>query len=664
MNQSSSPNEIQAAVELGLLDHSQLESIREEQKTCSYSALEIVIQKGFLTRTQLGLLKVFAEPLDVVPGYRIDGFLGKGGVGIVFKATQLRMDRPVAIKTINRAAARNDLTPKRFEREAKIVGQLRHPNIISAFDFGIHNEQLYLVMEFIDGVDAEKLLKQRKRLPEPHAWYIARQVCHALENAQQLGVIHRDIKPGNLILTKAPAGTPMPSAVPFVKVADFGLAKFSNTQLDATITMEQSISGTPLYMSPEQVKTADIDHRSDIYSLGTTIWHMITGEPPVMGTGPLDVISNKMKLEDEWFSKWPSELSEAGFELLKEMCRHDREQRIDDYAELDSRIESVIQQLNQSSSEKTNFIVLDDFEFSLAAEVTTIQDRITATAADGDRDPVADDQTRDFIADEAASIAGYTNDEGYTSDIELVNDKRRRPVWAVAATALVAFALPATIFFSLFAGDKATESDSHRGSNQQSQRLNAEEQSLTRLTDFEGPPIFLFNGRNMVPTQKFTGTWDVDKGGEGEAVLSGSGSRDFRCLNNEREPLQYFRFVIGFRHHEAELIGFRLMDGKSILFEVEIDSTMATLKNKEDNASEENATCMLEQFDDEVSFGYHEFRFESQPRHWRIEVDSNLLGEVVKSEGIDYKKLTIQVFATGKGPGHFEQIYLRQLRMN
>ncbi len=650
MNQSSSPNEIQAAVELGLLDHSQLESIREEQKTSSYSALEIVIRKGFLNRTQLDLLKVFAGPLDVVPGYRIDGFLGKGGVGTVFKATQLRMDRPVAIKTINRAAARDDLTPKRFEREAKIVGQLRHPNIISAFDFGIHDEQLYLVMEFIDGVDAEKLLKQRKRLPELHAWYIARQVCHALENAQQLGVIHRDIKPGNLILTKAPAGTPMPSAVPFVKVADFGLAKFSNTQLDATITMEQSISGTPLYMSPEQVKTSDIDHRSDIYSLGTTIWRMITGEPPVMGTGPLDVISNKMKLEDEWFSKWPSELSEAGFELLKKMCRYDREQRIDVYAELGSGIESIIQQLNQSSSEETDFIVPDDVEFSLAAEVTTIQDRITATAADGDRDPVDDGQTRDFIADEAASIAGYT------SDFDLVNSQRRWPVLPLAATALGVLALAAAAWFFLFADAKATKSYLY----QPARGINAGEQSLTRLTEFVGPPIFLFNGRDMVPTQRFKGTWDVGKGGEGEAVLSGSGTRDFRCLNGQRKPLKYFRFVNGFRHHEAELIGFRLMDeSKNVLFEVEANSTMATLKH-----DDEEATCKLDQFDDETSFGYHQFRFESQPGHWRIEVDSRLLGEIAKPAGNDFGNHTVQLYATGKGPGHFEQIYFRRLKRN
>ncbi len=648
MTKSSSQTEINAAVELGLLSQSQLVSIREAQQASNGSALEIAIRKGFLNRKQLDLLKIFADPLDVVPGYKIDGFLGKGGVGTVFKATQLRMDRPVAIKTINLTSARNDLTPKRFEREAKIVGQLRHPNIISAIDFGIHHEQLYLVMEFIDGIDAEKLLKEKKSFSETHAWYIARQVSHALENAHQLGVIHRDIKPGNLILTKAPAGIPIPSSVPFVKVADFGLAKFTDAQRDATITMEQAISGTPYYMSPEQIKATEVDHRSDIYSLGTTIWHMVAGAPPVAGTGPLDVITNKMKLEDDWFSQWPSELSEQGFELLKRMCRHDRAQRIDTYAELNAEIEAVIHRLDENSDADSNFIELDDLEFTATAKVTTIQDLVTAV--DVDRNPVADDQTRDLVTGETASFGTHGQ------EFELVNIKGRWPVSTLVATALGALVLAVAVWFFLFADGGTTKSSLYKPGR----RINAGDPNLTRLTEFVGPPIFLFNGRDMIPTQRFTGTWDVAKGGEGEAVLSGNGTRDFRCLNGQRRPLKYFRFVNGFRHHEAKWVGFRLLDdSKNVLFEVETNSSMATLKN-----DGEEATCTLDQFNEETSFGYHQFSLESQPGHWHIEVDSKLLGKIAKPPGNALGNLTVQIFATGKGPGHFEQIYFRQLKMN
>ena len=379
MSKSKSQN-LDAAVDLGFLNKKQLEAVEKEQRESNYPALEIAIRKGYLNRKQLDILSIFAEPESVVPGYRIDGFLGEGGVGVVYKATQLRMDRPVAIKTINRAAARDDLTPKRFEREARIVGQLRHPNIISAFDFGVHDDKLYLVMEFVDGIDAEKQLFEHRRFPESHAWFIARQVCHALDNAKQLGVIHRDIKPGNLILTEAPAGTPMPAGVPFVKVADFGLAKFNDQRNDSTITMEQSVSGTPFYMSPEQIKAMEIDHRSDIYSLGTTIWHLITGAPPVVGNGPLDVISSKMKLEDTWLE--PTEgISESGFQLLTKMCRHDREQRIDDYSELSAEIDLVIDSLENSTPPAT-LLSADTAKFSPSAKVLTLHEMATTLTAD------------------------------------------------------------------------------------------------------------------------------------------------------------------------------------------------------------------------------------------------------------------------------------------
>ena len=389
MSKMSSQRKLEAAIELGFLSETQIESLEQERRESNYPVLEIAIRNGLLNRKQLEILNIFADPESVVPGYRIDGLLGQGAVGTVYKATQIRMDRPVAIKTIRQSTARNDLTPKRFQREARIVGQLRHPNIIPAFDFGIHDEKLYLVMEFVDGVDAEQQLLKRGRFPESHAWFIARQVCHALDNANQLGIIHRDIKPGNLILTEAPAGTPMPAGVPFAKVADFGLAKFSDGQKNASITIDQSVSGTPFYMSPEQIQASEIDHRSDIYSLGATIWHFISGSPPVAGNGPLDVISNKMKLEDTWMES-TADMSQQGFELLSKMCRHDREQRIDDYSELSREIESVIEAIGQSQS-------LDDSESlaptesSPSATITSIRELAKTYIQEGDVDGDDDD---------------------------------------------------------------------------------------------------------------------------------------------------------------------------------------------------------------------------------------------------------------------------------
>lgn len=606
MSESKSQKQFEAAIKLDLLSKEQLEAIELEQAKSDRPPLEIAIRKGFIKGKQLETLDVFANPTQVAPGYRIDSILGQGGVGTVYKATQLRMERPVAIKTINRSATRNDLTPKRFEREAKIVGQLRHPNIISAFDFGIHNDELYLVMEFIDGIDADKLLREEKCIPEVHAWHIAKQVCNALENAKQHGVIHRDIKPGNLILATAPAGTEIPTDVPFVKVADFGLAKFNDKQLDPAITIEQSVSGTPFYMSPEQIQAETIDHRSDIYSLGATIWHLIVGEPPVSGTGPLDVITSKMKLEDDWLAEQPQNMSKAGFTLMKKMCRHDREQRIDDYAVLNQEIDLVIEGLRDLSP----------------GETTRLDVRKTFTAK---------------------SIGETQNDRReLDANISQKGSKRGVLKWIVAAVGLAA--LLGAISYALSSAGKQ-EPDSH-----------------VRLTELTGPPIFLFDGRAVDPKQKSSGTWQPGKGVEDEPILSGTGTRNFRCQDNKRMPLENFQFICGFRHNKAEKIGFRLLDAsEKLIWEVGIQPDQATLKS-----GQFSSLCPVQEYDQEKSVGYHYFRLESQPEHWRIEIDSELLGEVPKPKRA--KEMTenrsgdfiIQLFVDGAEPAHFETIRFRR----
>ena len=650
---------LDAAVELGYLSSKQLESIEKEQRESNYPALEIAIRKGYLSRKQLEILNIFAEPESVVPGYRIDGFLGEGGVGVVYKATQLRMDRPVAIKTINHTAARNDLTPKRFEREARIIGQLRHPNIISAFDFGVHQEKLYLVMEFVDGIDAEKQLWEHSRFPESHAWYIARQVCHALDNAKQLGIIHRDIKPGNLILTEAPAGTPMPAGVPFVKVADFGLAKFSDQQMDATITMEQSVSGTPFYMSPEQITASEVDHRSDIYSLGTTVWHLISGAPPVVGNGPLDVISSKMKLEDTWM-ELAEGMSESGFQLLSKMCRHDREQRIDDYSELSQEIDGVINSLAQS---QTVPVASSTAEFSSGAKVMTIREMAKTFSRNGIS---SDAESEEFIIAEPGvasdSFSATENfDSGTSQQFSQTAEKANQQsksnkrwhspaLWAVGLLGLLM--LPAAFF--LF---PKLQSDNSSANPELSIRTG--DPSPVQLSAFSGLPVYLFNGTAVDPTQRFTGTWEPARGGEDGnegTVLAGLGTRDFRCQNLQGQPMVNFRFVCGFRHHDSKLIDFKFINRDSngvedVLFEVSLTPEMATL-----TAGESTRECELTQFDDDRSFGFHQFRIQAQPDYWRIEVDRDLLGEIEKPPGFVGDDSLIQLSIQGDGSAHFEGV--------
>jgi len=162
------------AIELGFLDDQQLKTILTESESSKSSEIQIAVRKGLLTSQELRILESFEDPEGVAPGYRVTGLIGRGGAGVVFLATQLALNRPVALKTINQSFIRkNEIAIKRFEREAKIVGQLKHPNIVSAVDFGVHKDQLYLVMEFVEGSDAEKYLASFDTMPEIHAWHIA-----------------------------------------------------------------------------------------------------------------------------------------------------------------------------------------------------------------------------------------------------------------------------------------------------------------------------------------------------------------------------------------------------------------------------------------------------------------------------------------------------------
>ena len=659
MSESTSQKKLDAALEFGFLSKGQVDSLENERKESNYSTLEIAIRKGLLNRKQLDILNIFAEPENVVPGYRIDGFLGEGGVGAVYKATQLRMDRPVAIKTIHRSSARNDLTLKRFEREARIVGQLRHPNIIPAFDFGVHQEKLFLIMEFVDGIDAEKQLSQTVRFPERHAWFIARQVCHALDNAKQMGIIHRDIKPGNLILTDAPAGTPMPAGVPFVKVADFGLAKFSDQKLDAKLTLEQSVSGTPFYMSPEQIQTLEIDHRSDIYSLGATIWHLITGAPPVTGKGPLDVITNKMKLEDSWLE--PSDdISQQGFHLLVKMCRHNRDQRIDDYSELSREIDAVIESLDGSESLK----LVESDDFLPPATVTTIRELAQTFVQDGEEGM---DDSQDFILADQSSASASFAESAFHADESHENTSQKSKGWlrwAIAAS--IGLIVAAAIY--TFGNSKSEINNLFSQSNANSStRFGSIDSDKPRahLGQFAGPPTYLFNGTSVDTSQKFSGTWEpaqAGKDGTEGSVLAGLGTRDFRCRDFYKVPIHYFLFVCGFRHHKADLIEFKFIsdakddDEGTEMFRVVIKPDMATLFYGKTSHQVE-----LQQFDSDESYGPHQFRIESQPGYWRVEIDRTMLGDIDKPKDYTGDHSLIQLSIEGQGSAHFDGISFREL---
>ena len=204
----------------------------------------------------------------VIDNYRILESLGIGGMGVVFKAINIKIDKLVALKMIAPGMAMNEKFIRRFQSEAKALAKLADPNIVSIYDLRSDNDQYFIVMEYVNGKNISDIIRLKGAFPIPQSVYILKQILTAVGHAHKSGIIHRDLKPNNIMLTKEN----------MVKITDFGLAKI---QSDIINTMTVSGGGTLYYMPPEQVKDfSQTDKRSDIYSIGMTLFEMVTGKVP------------------------------------------------------------------------------------------------------------------------------------------------------------------------------------------------------------------------------------------------------------------------------------------------------------------------------------------------------------------------------------------------
>jgi serine/threonine-protein kinase len=270
-----------------LLEDEQLAAARQAVGDEEKALTGYLLERGLLTRFQARQLRAGATTFHVGK-YVILDCIGRGASGIVFKARhRLMANRLVALKTVDeRNLHRDGAAVARFRREIDIVARLDHPNVVRALDVLQTRTHLYLVLEYVPGKDLERVVKERGPLPVGEAVHYAVQAAQGLHYAHGRGVIHRDIKPANLLLTDGGV----------VKLSDLGLARL-HAQQDSTLTMKGIALGTPEFMSPEQAedaRTAGV--RSDLYSLGATLFHLLTAELPVGGSSYLHKLQSLLTL--------------------------------------------------------------------------------------------------------------------------------------------------------------------------------------------------------------------------------------------------------------------------------------------------------------------------------------------------------------------------------
>jgi serine/threonine protein kinase len=301
-----------------LLEAEQLEAARQSAGDDENALIDHLLAHGLLTRFQVRQLRAGATSFSVGK-YVVVDCLGRGASGIVFKARhRLMPNRHVALKTVDeRNLHRDSDAVARFRREIDIVARLDHPNIIRALDVLQTRTHLYLVLEYVPGTDLARLVKERGPLPVGEAVHYAVQAAHGLHHAHRSGVIHRDLKPANLMLTDGGV----------VKLSDLGLARMF-TQEDSGLTMKGVALGTPEFMSPEQAEDArSAGVRSDLYSLGATLFHLLTAELPVSGSSYLHKLQNLLTLPPKPLRESRPEVPEVLAEIVDQLRARDPEKR-------------------------------------------------------------------------------------------------------------------------------------------------------------------------------------------------------------------------------------------------------------------------------------------------------------------------------------------------
>ena len=327
------------AVEQGLCTDKELRSSLDELKTRikvdPITLQDLMIDLGYLTGHQAKRLKSRIRESKAaahqIPGYKIQGKLGAGAMAIVYKGLQLSLNRTVAIKILPKRFTENPEYVERFYKEGQAAGKLNHNNIVQAFDVGEAGGYHYFVMEYVEGKTVYDDLATGKVFSEEQALDIITQVARALAHAHARDLIHRDVKPKNIMINSAGV----------VKLADMGLAR-ETTDIEAAQTEAGKAYGTRYYISPEQIRgEIDIDGWADIYGLGATFYHMVTCRVPFMADAPADVMRKHLREPLIPPDHINTSLSAGVSEVIEIMMAKRKEDRYSDIEELMADLDAI-----------------------------------------------------------------------------------------------------------------------------------------------------------------------------------------------------------------------------------------------------------------------------------------------------------------------------------
>ena len=298
------------------------------------SLAQLLIDEGVVTQRQIDRLRPEVEEQSgkrQIPGYQILERLGSGAMATVYKARQLSLDRLVAIKVLPRKHVNNEDFVKRFYKEGKAAAKLNHPNIVGALDVFPANDTHCFVMEYVEGRSVFEDIQEKGPYSEEDTLKIAIGVTEALQHAHKAGFVHRDVKPKNIMLTV--------DNVP--KLADMGLARAVSDREAAEAEAGKAF-GTPYYISPEQIKgDLDVDKRADIYSLGCTMYHMVTGRVPFDGPNPSAVMRKHLNQDSTPVDHINHNLTRGLAEIIEVCMAKDREQRYANAGDMLRDLEAV-----------------------------------------------------------------------------------------------------------------------------------------------------------------------------------------------------------------------------------------------------------------------------------------------------------------------------------